>query len=99
MGIANLGFSFSHVHCNKSLLSLLLLNVIGDAGVVEVLLPLVCFVVSMLDQKLFSTFLVIIVKLAISFYISLYSWDLTNLLFTCVQAMKQGTIEGSRVFF
>jgi hypothetical protein len=99
MGIANLGFSFSHVHCNKSLLSLLLLNVIGDAGVVEVLLPLVCFVVSMLDQNLLSTFLVIIAKLAISFYISLYSWDLTNLLLMCVQAMKQGTIEGSRVFF
>jgi hypothetical protein len=95
MGTANFGFSFSPVHCNKSLLSLLLLNVIGDVGVVEVLPPLVCFVVSMLDQKLLSTYLVIIAKLAISFYIFFYSWDLTNLLLMCVQAMKQGMIEGS----
>ena len=84
MGIANLGFSFSHVHCNKSLLSLLFLNVIGDAGVVEGLPPLVCFVVSMLDQKLLSTYCVIIAKLAIYFYIFLYSWDLINLLLMCV---------------
>jgi hypothetical protein len=92
MGTTNLVFSFSPMHCNKSLL---LLNVIGDACVVKVFPPLVCFVVSMLDQKLLSTYLVIIAKLAISFYISFYSWDLTNPMLMCVQAMKQGTIEGS----
>jgi hypothetical protein len=94
MGVAR--FNFSPVHCNKSLL---LFNVIGDVGVIEALPPLVCFVVSMLEQKLFSIYPIIIAKLAISFYISFYSWDLTNLLFMCVQAMKQGMIEGSRVFF
>jgi hypothetical protein len=83
------------MHCNKNLLTLLLLNVIGDATVIEALLPLVCFVVFMLDQTLFLMYLVIIAKLAISFY----SWDLINLLFMCVQAMKQGTIEGFGVFF
>jgi hypothetical protein len=76
-----------------------LLNVIGDAGVVEALPPFVCFVVSMLGQRSFSTYHGIIAKLAISFYISFYSWDLTNLLFMCVQAMKQRTIEGFGVFF
>jgi hypothetical protein len=82
------------MHCNKSLLSLLLFNVIGDISVVEALLPLVCFVVSILDQRSFSTYPEIITKLAISFY----SWDFINLLFMCVQAMKQGIIKGSRVF-
>jgi hypothetical protein len=84
MGIANLGFNFSRMHCNRSFLSLFLFNVVGDVGVIEVLLPLVCFVVSMLDQGSFSTYLIIIAKLAISFYISFYSWDLTNLLPMCV---------------
>jgi len=84
MGTANLRFSFFLVHCNKSLLSLLLLNVVGDNGVIEAFLPLVCFVVSMLDQGSFPTYPGIIAKLAISFYISFYSWDLTNLLFMCV---------------
>ncbi len=83
------------MHCNKNLLSLLLLNVVGDANVIEVVPPLVCFVVFMLDQKLHSTYPVIIAKLAIFFY----SWDLINLLFLCVQAMKQGTIKGFGVFF
>jgi hypothetical protein len=46
MDATNLGFSFSPMHYNKSLL---LLNVIGDVGVIEALPPLVCFVVSMLD--------------------------------------------------
>jgi hypothetical protein len=45
----------------------------------------------MLDQKLLSTYLVIIAKLAISFYISFYSWDLSNVLLMCVQVMKQGS--------
>jgi hypothetical protein len=90
MGVANLRFSFSHVHYKKSLLSLMLLNVVEDVGVIETLPPLVCFVVSMLDQKLLSTYCVIIAKLAISFSL----WDLTNLLFMCVQVMKQGMIEG-----
>jgi hypothetical protein len=85
MGTANLGFSFSHVHYNKNLLSLLFLNVVGVASVVEAPLPLVvCFVVFVLDTGSFSTYLRIIAKLAISFYISLYSWDLINLLFMCV---------------
>jgi hypothetical protein len=39
MSTANLGFSFSPVHCNKSLLSLLLLNVVGDVGVLRRSLP------------------------------------------------------------
>jgi hypothetical protein len=83
------------VHCNKNLLSLLLFNVVGDASVIEVLPPSVCSVVFMLDQKLFSTYRVIITKLANLFY----SWHLINLLFMCVQAMKQRTIEGFGVFF
>jgi hypothetical protein len=83
------------MHCNKNLLTLLLLNVVGNVSVVETFLPLVCIVVFMLDQKLLLMYLVIIAKLAISFY----SWDLINLLLMCVQAMKQGTIEGFGVFF
>ncbi len=83
------------MHYNKNLLNLLLFNVVGNASVVEALPPLVCFVVFMLDQKLFSTYPIIIAKLAIFFY----SWDVINLLFLCVQAMKQGTIEGFGVFF
>ncbi len=86
------------MHCNECLLSLLLLNVIGDVGVVEMLPPLVCFVVFMLDKRSFSTYPEIIAKLAISFYISFYSWDLTNLLLMCVEVMKQGMIEGFIVF-
>ncbi len=78
---------------------MLLLNVIGDASVIEAFPPLVCFVVFMLDQRSFSTYLRIIVKLTISFYISFYSWDLTKLLLMCVQVMKQGMIEGFGVFF
>jgi hypothetical protein len=77
---------------------LLLLNVIGNVGVVEVLPPLVCFVVFMLNQRSFSTYPKIIAKLAISFYISFYSWDFTNLLLMCVQVMKQWMIESFRVF-
>jgi hypothetical protein len=69
MGIANLGFSFSLVHCNKNLLSLLLFDVVRDAGVVEAFPSLVCFVISMLDQGSFSTYLGIITKLVISLYI------------------------------
>jgi hypothetical protein len=84
MGTKNLGFSFSHVHYNRNLLGLLFLNVIGVASVVEALLPLVCFVVFVLDKGSFSTYLRIIAKLAISFYISLYSWDLITLLLMCV---------------
>jgi hypothetical protein len=69
MGATNLGFSFSPVHCNKNFLSLLLLNVVGDARVVEVFPSLVCFVKSMLDQGSFSTYPRIITKLVISLYI------------------------------
>jgi hypothetical protein len=69
MGDPNLGFSFSHVHCNKNLLNLLLLNVVGDIVVVEVFPFLMCFVISMLDQGFFSTYLGIITKLVISLYI------------------------------
>ncbi len=83
------------MHCKKNFLSLLLLNVIGDASVIEALPPLVCFLVFMLDQKLLSTYPIIITKLAICFY----SWDLINLLFMCVQTMKQRTIEAFGVFF
>jgi len=71
MGVANLGFSFSPVHCNKNLLSLLLLNVVGDARVVEVFPSLVCFVISMLDQGSFSTYPRIITKLVISLHFCL----------------------------
>jgi hypothetical protein len=90
MVVANLRFSFSHVHFKKSLLNLMSLNVIEDVGVIEALPPLVCFAVFMLGQKLLSNYCVIIAKLAISFS----SWDLTNLLLMCVQVMKQGMIEG-----
>jgi hypothetical protein len=78
---------------------MLLLNVIGDVSVIEAFPPLVCFVVFMLDQRSFSTYLGIIIKLTISFYISFYSWDLINLLLMCVQVMKQGMNEGFGVFF
>jgi hypothetical protein len=60
------------MHCNKSLLSLLFLNIVGDIGVIEVLFLLVCFVVFVLDQGSFSTYARIIAKLAIFFYISFY---------------------------
>jgi hypothetical protein len=99
MGVTNLRFTFFPMHCTKSLLNLLLTNVVGNVGVIEAFLPLVCFVVFMLDQKLLSIYLVIIAKLAISFYISFYSWDPTNLLFMCVQAMKQRMIESFGDFF
>ncbi len=95
----NLGFSFSPMHCNRNLLSLLLLNVIGDAGVVEAFPSLMCFVISMLDQGSFSTYPGIITKLGISLYIYFfYSQDFINLLLVCVQVMKQGTIEGFGIF-
>jgi hypothetical protein len=94
MGATNLGFSFSHVHYN---MSLLLFNFIGDADVIEALSLFVCLVLSTLDQISFSTYLGIIAS--ISFYISFYSWNLTNPLLMCVQAMKQGTIEGFGGFF
>jgi hypothetical protein len=61
------------MHCNKNLLSLLFLNIVGDIGVFEVLLLLVCFVIFVLDQGCFSTYFGIIAKLVISFYISFYS--------------------------
>ncbi len=60
------------MHCNKSLLGLLFLNIVGDINVVEVLLLLVCFVVFVMDQGSFSTYSRIIAKLAIPFYISFY---------------------------
>jgi hypothetical protein len=60
------------MHCNKSLLGLLFLNIVGDINVVEVLLLLVCFVVFVMDQGSFSTYSGIIAKLAIPFYISFY---------------------------
>jgi hypothetical protein len=68
MGTVNLGFSFFHVHCNRNLLSLFLLNIVGDTGVVVVFLSLVCFVISMLDQGYFSTYPRIITKLVIILY-------------------------------
>jgi hypothetical protein len=87
------------MHYTKSLLNLLLIHVVGNVGVIEALLPLVCFVVFILDQELLSIYPVIIAKLAISFYISFYSWDPANILFMCVQAMKQRMIESFGDFF
>jgi len=98
MGATNLRFSFSPMHCNKSLLSLFLFNVVGDTSVVEALLPLVCFVVSMLDQGSFSTYPGIIAKLAIPFYISFYSWDLTNLLSCVCRLWNKGQLQALEFF-
>jgi hypothetical protein len=100
MGSMNLGFSFSPMHCNRNLLSLLLLNVVGDAGVVEAFPSLMCFVISMLDQGSFSTYPGIIHYQAcnLSLHLFFYSRDFINLLLMCVQVMKQGTIEGFGVF-
>jgi hypothetical protein len=98
MGSMNLGFSFSPMHCNRNLLSLLLLNVLGDAGVVEVFPSLMCFVISMLDQGSFSTYTGIITKLVNSLYIYFFTHGTSLTYCSCVQVMKQGTIEGFGVF-